>query len=44
MSKEEKAVSKAEVKQGINPIWFLIGMGVLIALILGVEILGLKPK
>lgn len=30
--------------QGFNPIWALIGMGVLIGLILLAEALGLKPK
>lgn len=27
-----------------NPIWFLVGMGILIAVVLAVEMLGLKPK
>lgn len=27
-----------------NPIWALVGMGILIAVVVAVEMLGLKPK
>jgi hypothetical protein len=35
---------KSNVKGGINPIWFLFGMGILIGLILVAELMGLKAK